>query len=165
MNGTRWLGIGFFVLAVAVLFTVVYVFQPPNKTVLETVWVKPNTASTEIETTQSLYSDESENVLETNAMLERAAVSAVEMQQLIQQRDQLYLGFKQISTGLSQGQKPDLNRVQSMLLQQEQLVQAGVLRAEDAMNYSQFLKQILPEIAGQIDLHISLLKRLNVVTG
>ncbi len=40
-------------------------------------------------------------------MLERAAVSAVEMQQLIQQRDQLYLGFKQISTGLSQGQKPD----------------------------------------------------------
>ena len=140
-------GIGFFVLAVAVLFTVVYVFQPPNKTVSETVWVKPNTASTEIETTQSLYSDESENVLETNAMLERAAVSAVEMQQLIQQRDQLYLGFKQISTGLSQGQKPDLNRVQSMLLQQEQLVQAGVLRAEDAMNYSQFLKQILPEIA------------------
>ncbi len=65
-----------------------------------------------------------------------------------EQRDQLYLGFKQISTGLSQGQKPDLNRVQSMLLQQEQLVQAGVLRAEDAMNYSQFLKQILPEIAG-----------------
>ncbi len=37
-----------------------------------------------------------------------------------------YLGFKQINTGLSQGQKPDLNRVQSMLLQQEQLVQAGV---------------------------------------
>ncbi|WP_168398803.1 hypothetical protein [Acinetobacter indicus] len=165
MKGTRWLGIGFFVLAVAVLFTVVYMFQPSNKTVSETVWMKPNAASTEIETTQSLFSDESENVIETNAMLECAAVSAVEMQQLIQQRDQLYLGFEQISTGLSQGQKPDLNRVQSMLLQQEQLVQAGVLRAEDAMNYSQFLKQILPEIAGQIDLHISRLKRLNVVTG
>ncbi len=44
MNGTRWLGIGFFVLAVAVLFTVVYMFQPPNKTVSETVWVKPNTS-------------------------------------------------------------------------------------------------------------------------
>ncbi|WP_179994776.1 hypothetical protein [Acinetobacter sp. YH16053] len=164
MKHPRWLGIGFFIIAVAVLFVVVYVFQPSAPPVTETVSVRSNITPPAMSPKLALHAEDTAQTaffpIQTEVREQESTQAA-----LIQQRDQLYWGFEQISLGLSQGQKPDLNQVQSMLFQQEQLVQAGVLKLEDALGYSQFLKQILPEIAGQIDLHISRLKRLNVVTG
>lgn len=158
MKHPRWLGIGFFIIAVAVLFVVVYVFQPRPAPVTETVSVRSNVTPTAMSPILTLHAENTAQTaffpIQTEGKEQESTQAA-----LIQQRDQLYWSFEQISLGLSQGQKPDLNQVQSMLFQQEQLVQAGVLKLEDALGYSLFLKQILPEIANQIDLHIARLKQ------
>lgn len=77
----------------------------------------------------------------------------------IQQRDQLYRDFERINTGLSQGQQPDFREVSALLSQQQQLVKAGILSIEEAVTYSQFLRQVLPAMDHQLTRHIQQLEQ------
>ncbi len=79
---------------------------------------------------------------------------------LIQQRDQLYQDFSEISDALSHGQQPDLGRLGQMLEQQKQLVKTGTVAADEAISYCQFLRQILPAMQQQIDQSIIDLEKL-----
>jgi uncharacterized protein YcgL (UPF0745 family) len=85
--------------------------------------------------------------------------------ELLQQRDRLYQDFEHISEALSQGQQPDLRQINALLDQQSKLVRAGVLSAEEAISYSQFLKQILPALDNQINSHIQQLEQLKLKTS
>ncbi|OTG90264.1 hypothetical protein [Acinetobacter sp. ANC 3813] len=60
---------------------------------------------------------------------------------LLRQRDQLYAEFEAINQKLSQGQKPEERTVDTLLQQQMQLVHAGVLSSQDALNYCQFFEK------------------------
>lgn len=83
---------------------------------------------------------------------------ATRTKELIQQRDQLYKNFEEISTGLGQGQQPDFRQINTLLVQQRELVKAGILSSEEAITYSQFLRQILPAMDQQLYGHIEQLK-------
>ena len=78
----------------------------------------------------------------------------------LQQRDRLYKEFEGISISLSQGQKPDARKVDELLQQQMQLVKSGVLSAQDAINYCEFLSKVMPEMDQQINRYIRQLEKL-----
>lgn len=78
----------------------------------------------------------------------------------LQQRDRLYKEFEGISMSLSHGQQPDARKVHELLQQQMQLVKSGVLSAQDAINYCQFLSKIMPEMDQQINRYIQQLEKL-----
>lgn len=78
----------------------------------------------------------------------------------LQQRDRLYKEFEGISMSLSHGQQPDARKVHELLQQQMQLVKSGVLSAQDAINYCQFLSKIMPEMDQQINRYIRQLEKL-----
>jgi flagellar biosynthesis chaperone FliJ len=50
--------------------------------------------------------------------------------------------------------------VDELLQQQMQLVKSGVLSAQDAINYCQFLSKIMPEMDQQINRYIQQLEKL-----
>lgn len=80
--------------------------------------------------------------------------------ELLRQRDQLYSEFAALSQSLSQGQKPDVQKVEMLLQKQIQLVSSGVLSAQDALNYCQFLRKIMPEMQGQLNGYIDQLEKM-----
>ena len=80
--------------------------------------------------------------------------------ELLRQRDQLYSEFAALSQSLSQGQKPDVQKVEMLLQKQMQLVSSGVLSAQDALNYCQFLRKIMPEMQGQLNGYIDQLEKM-----
>ena len=84
---------------------------------------------------------------------------------MIQQRDRLYQDFEEISNSLSVGQQPDFRQVSDLLDKQKQLVKTGVLSANDAISYCQFLRQILPAMDHQINQHILQLEQLKRATS
>lgn len=81
-------------------------------------------------------------------------------QAALQQRDRLYKEFEGISTSLSHGQQPDARKVDELLQQQMQLVKSGVLSAQDAINYCEFLSKVMPEMDQQINRYIRQLEKL-----
>ncbi|KGT47344.1 MULTISPECIES: hypothetical protein [Acinetobacter] len=66
--------------------------------------------------------------------------------ELIQQRDALYLKISDITTQLSQGQKPDLRIVSQLADEQYKLVKAQAVTTDEAIATLQFLRQVLPEM-------------------
>jgi hypothetical protein len=81
-------------------------------------------------------------------------------QAALQQRDRLYKEFEGISISLSHGQQPDARKVDELLQQQMQLVKSGVLSAQDAINYCEFLSKVMPEMDQQINRYIRQLEKL-----
>ena len=80
--------------------------------------------------------------------------------QLLQQREQVYQQFQAINTQLSQGQQPDQNKMINLLEQQYALVQKGVVKADEAISYIQYLRQILPEMDRFLDRQQAKLEQL-----
>ena len=80
--------------------------------------------------------------------------------QLLQQREQVYQQFQAINTQLSQGQQPDQNEMINLLEQQYTLVQKGVVKADEAILYIQYLRQILPEMDRFLDRQQAKLEQL-----
>ena len=80
--------------------------------------------------------------------------------ELIQQRDELYQSFGQLSYRLSHGQQVDAREVDQLLKTQENLVRKGALSADDAIHYSQFLKKIMPDMERSLDSYIQQLEQL-----
>jgi len=80
--------------------------------------------------------------------------------ELIQQRDELYQTFGQLSYRLSHGQQVDAREVDQLLNTQENLVRKGALSTDDAIQYSQFLKKIMPEMERSLDRYIQQLEQL-----
>ena len=80
--------------------------------------------------------------------------------QLLQQREQVYQQFQAINTQLSQGQQPDQNEMLNLLEQQYALVQKGVVKADEAISYIQYLRQILPEMDRFLDRQQAKLEQL-----
>lgn len=80
--------------------------------------------------------------------------------ELIQQRDELYQAFEQLSYRLSHGQQVDPREVDQLLKTQVNLVRVGALTADDAIHYSQFLKKIMPDMERSLDGYIQQLEQL-----
>ena len=80
--------------------------------------------------------------------------------QLLQQREQVYQQFQAINTQLSQGQQPDQNEMINLLEQQYTLVQKGAVKADEAILYIQYLRQILPEMDRFLDRQQAKLEQL-----
>lgn len=80
--------------------------------------------------------------------------------QLLQQREQVYQQLQAINTQLSQGQQPDQNEMLNLLEQQYALVQKGVVKADEAISYIQYLRQILPEMDRFLDRQQAKLEQL-----
>ena len=80
--------------------------------------------------------------------------------QLLQQREQVYQQLQAINTQLSQGQQPEQNEMLNLLEQQYALVQKGVVKADEAISYIQYLRQILPEMDRFLDRQQAKLEQL-----
>ena len=139
------------------LFLMVYMFKPlppstPSASYTAQAKEKPSPAV--------VAPAEVEKEAVSGTPVQTDTVSASSQATLIQQRDQLYKDFAGISDALSHGQQPDLRQVSQMLEQQKQLIKTGTVAADEAISYCQFLKQILPAMAHQIDQNIIELKKL-----
>lgn len=82
------------------------------------------------------------------------------MPQLIEQRDELYHKFGQISFEMIEGQKPDLRNISVMLKEHHQLVESGVISVQDAENYLDFLKKVFPEMESELNHYINQLTNI-----
>ncbi|OTG78487.1 hypothetical protein B9T33_14325 [Acinetobacter sp. ANC 5054] len=139
---------GLIVLCLMVLF-----FKPETgflKTAVETSKTSPNHAIT---AAQESASQPMQNPQQNLKPLDNQT-------ELLRQRDQLYTEFAAISQGLSHGQKPDIPKVEGLLQKQMQLVSTGILSAQDALNYCQFLRKIMPEMQSHLDGYIDQLKKM-----
>jgi len=136
---------------ILLLIVVVYLFKPPPPAPLNTA--KPKEKPTLTETTL-------EKKVIISAPVQANPVPLSNQAELIQQRDRLYQGFAGISDSLSHGEQPDLRQVSQMLDQQKQLVKTGIVTADEAISYCQFLKQILPVMDHEIQQHILQLQQL-----
>ncbi|SRR5690606_2859346 len=93
------------------------------------------------------------------ASLEHEQKVLQQRQQFIQQRDVLYMQLANISNHLSQGKKPDLREVSSMLETQRQLVKVKVISVPEASATIQFLQKILPEMEIELAREIKLIEQ------
>lgn len=123
---------------------------------------------------EAMQTQENKNVAVRNSVQAPVAQSQTEQQislvgsqspqqvsaELIQQRDELYQTFEQLSYRLSHGQQVDAREVDQLLKTQENLVRKGALSADDAIHYSQFLKKIMPEMERSLDRYIQQLEQL-----
>ena len=133
------------------LFVVVYIFKPLSSPPVDTAKAKP---------TPALVVAPVEKKVISTTPVQTDTVSVPNQTALLQQRDQLYKNFAAISDALSHGQQPDLRQVSQMLEQQKQLVRTGMVAADEAISYCQFLRQILPAMEHQIDQNIIELEQL-----
>jgi phosphoglycerate-specific signal transduction histidine kinase len=133
------------------LFVVVYIFKPLSSPPVDTAKAKPTPAL--------VVAPVEKKVLSTTPV-QTDTVSVPNQAELLQQRDRLYKNFAAISDALSHGQQPDLRQVSQMLEQQKQLVRTGMVAADEAISYCQFLRQILPAMEHQIDQNIIELEQL-----
>ena len=133
------------------LFVVVYIFKPLSSPPVDTAKAKP---------TPALVVAPVEKKVISTTPVQTDTVSVPNQAELLQQRDKLYKDFSAMSDALSHGQQPDLRQVSQMLEQQKQLVRTGMVAADEAISYCQFLRQILPEMERQIDQNIIELEQL-----
>ncbi|MFH7806850.1 MULTISPECIES: hypothetical protein [unclassified Acinetobacter] len=133
------------------LFVVVYIFKPLSSPPVDTAKAKP---------TPALVVAPVEKKVISTTPVQTDTVSVPNQAELLQQRDRLYKNFAAISDALSHGQQPDLRQVSQMLEQQKQLVRTGMVAADEAISYCQFLRQILPAMEHQIDQNIIELEQL-----
>lgn len=96
----------------------------------------------------------------SNVQGPRLKEQSANQKDLLRQRDQLYAEFEAINQKLSQGQKPEERTVDTLLQQQMQLVHAGVLSSQDALNYCQFLRKVMPEMDRQLNGYILELEKM-----
>lgn len=156
MNSTLRLGLIIGSIVTLLLIIVVYIFKPLSTT--PTNIVKPKEKPIPTETIL-------EKKLVLSAPVQANTVTVSNQAELIQQRDRLYQDFEEISNSLSVGQQPNLRQVSDLLDKQKQLVKTGVLSANDAISYCQFLRQILPAMDHQINQHILQLEQLKRATS
>ncbi|MGE8561069.1 MAG: hypothetical protein ACN6NJ_09015 [Acinetobacter sp.] len=157
MDRTIRLGIIMGLIVIVLLTGLVYILRPAPMNAAESpqpIVVHPTNNQTVETSTVPLKAEQTQPL--------QPPVSQME---LLQQRDRLYQDFEHISEALSQGQQPDLRQINALLDQQSKLVRAGVLSAEEAISYSQFLKQILPALDNQINSHIQQLEQLKLKTS
>jgi len=133
------------------LIIVVYIFKPLSSPPVDTAKAKP---------TPALVVAPVEKKVISTTPVQTDTVSVPNQAELLQQRDRLYKNFAAISDALSHGQQPDLRQVSQMLEQQKQLVRTGMVAADEAISYCQFLRQILPAMERQIDQNIIELEQL-----
>lgn len=98
------------------------------------------------------------------AMIEAAPISSSSPQvehieqpnteQLMQQRDTLYIQFGQISAEMMEGKKPDLRQFSVLIHQHQQLFQQGIISIEDAENDIGFFSRVFPEMESEIGLYL-----------
>ena len=151
MKNTLRLGLITGSIVTLLLIIVIYIFKPLSTT-------PPNTAKPKEKTIPTETILEKKQVL--IAPIQANTVTVSNQAELIQQRDRLYQDFEEISDSLSVGQQPDLRQVSDLLDKQKQLVKTGVLSANDAISYCQFLRQILPAMDHQINQHILELEKI-----
>lgn len=72
----------------------------------------------------------------------------------IKDRDLIYAEFGQLSFEMIEGRKPNFRQLSELLQQHQVLVDAKVIRLQDAINYLEFLKQVFPEIDTEIQFYI-----------
>lgn len=156
MNSTLRLGLIIGSIVTLLLIIVVYIFKPLSTT-------PPNTVQPQEKPIPTETILEKKRVL--NAPVQANTVTLSNQVELIQQRDRLYQDFEEISNSLSVGQQPDLRQVSDLLDKQKQLVKTGVLSANDAISYCQFLRQILPAMDHQINQHVLELEKLKLTTS
>lgn len=150
MNRTLQLGsiIG---LMVVLLLAIIYIFKPSTSTQI-------NTAEPIVDNVPAMKTSEPNKTPSKQDNL--TSEQNINQKELIQQREQLYKKFQDINTALSRGQQPDAGQISKMLEQQKQLVQSGIVPADEAISNAQFLKQILPVMQAQIHRHILQLEQL-----
>lgn len=156
MNSTLRLGLIIGSIVTLLLIIMVYIFKPLSTTPPNTVQPKEKPIPTETILEKKLV---------LSAPVQANTVTVSNQAELIQQRDRLYQDFEEISNSLSVGQQPNLRQVSDLLDKQKQLVKTGVLSANDAISYCQFLRQILPAMDHQINQHILELEKLKRATS
>lgn len=156
MNSTLRLGLIIGSIVTLLLIIVVYIFKPLSTTPPNTLQPKEKPIPTETILEKKLV---------LSAPVQANTVTVSNQAELIQQRDRLYQDFEEISNSLSVGRQPDLRQVSDLLDKQKQLVKTGVLSANDAISYCQFLRQILPAMDHQINQHILELEKLKLTTS
>lgn len=93
-----------------------------------------------------------------------SVTTVAQEQQLLQQRDAMYVELGQIAMQMMEGQKPDLRHVSALIQQHHMLVQKGVISLSDAQTDVEFWGKVFPEMSHELHIYTRQLHQIAAKT-